>query len=49
MAQFVDTFGARVSGTDNLENAIDYVLAKMDEVGLENVHGEKVLVPHWVR
>ncbi|KAL1505337.1 hypothetical protein ABEB36_004926 [Hypothenemus hampei] len=49
LAKFVDTFGARVSGTENLENAIDYALALMKQYGLENVHGEEALVPHWVR
>ncbi|CAH1134528.1 unnamed protein product [Ceutorhynchus assimilis] len=49
LAEFVDTFGARVSGTKNLENAIDYVLDKMKSNNLENVHGEEAWVPHWVR
>lgn len=45
----MDTFGARVSGTDNLEDAIDYALDLMKDYELENVHGEEVQVPHWVR
>lgn len=49
LAQFVDKFGARVSGTENLENAIDYALNLMTENDLENVHGEDVDIPHWVR
>jgi carboxypeptidase Q len=32
-----------------LENAIDYMLEKMEKMGLEDVHGEPVVVPHWVR
>lgn len=49
LAKFVDTFGARTSGTENLENSIDYALDLMKQYGLENVHGEEVQVPHWVR
>ncbi|XP_041376547.1 carboxypeptidase Q-like [Gigantopelta aegis] len=49
LAEFVDTFGFRIAGSKNLENSIDYVIQKLKEDGLENVHGETVMVPHWVR
>lgn len=49
LATFVDKFGPRFTGTQVLEDAIDYVLNKSVSVGLENVHGEKVTVPRWVR
>jgi carboxypeptidase Q len=49
LARLCDTFGPRFSGTTNLEAAIDWVLAQMKNDGLENVHGEEVMVPHWVR
>lgn len=49
LAELCDTFGPRFSGTTNLEAAIDWALASMKSDGLENVHGEDVLVPHWVR
>jgi carboxypeptidase Q len=49
LARLCDTFGPRFSGTTNLEAAIDWVLAQMKQDGLENVHGERVMVPHWVR
>jgi carboxypeptidase Q len=49
LAQLCDTFGPRFSGTTNLEGALDWILAQMKNDGLENVHGEEVLVPHWVR
>jgi carboxypeptidase Q len=49
LARLCDTFGPRFSGTTNLENAIDWILAEMHKDGLNNVHGEKVMVPHWVR
>jgi carboxypeptidase Q len=49
LARMCDTFGPRFSGTTNLEAAIDWVLDEMRQDGLDNVHGEEVAVPHWVR
>ncbi len=49
LGYLVDTFGPRLSGSDALERAIDWVLVEMAKDGLENVHGEPVMVPHWVR
>jgi carboxypeptidase Q len=49
LAQLTDTFGNRLSGSQALESAIDWVLAEMKKDGLENVHSEAVKVPHWVR
>lgn len=49
LARLCDTFGPRFSGTTNLENAIDWILDEMRKDGLDNVHGEEVMVPHWVR
>jgi carboxypeptidase Q len=49
LARLCDTFGPRFSGTTNLEAAIDWILAEMKRDGLDNVHGEEVMVPHWVR
>jgi carboxypeptidase Q len=49
LQKLCDTFGSRFSGSTNLESAIDWVLAEMKRDGLENVHGEPVMVPHWVR
>lgn len=49
LADFVDKFGPRLSGTQILEDSIDYVLNKSRSYDLENVHGEIVKVPHWVR
>ncbi|XP_076241535.1 carboxypeptidase Q-like isoform X2 [Calliopsis andreniformis] len=49
LADFVDKFGPRLTGTEVLEKSIDYVLNKSVDFGLENVHGEPVTVPHWVR
>ena len=49
LALLTDTFGHRLSGSQALENTIDWVLAEMKKDGLENVRGEAVKVPHWVR
>ena len=49
LAKLCDTFGSRFSGSTNLENAIDWVLAEMKKDGLDNVRGESAMVTHWVR
>ena len=49
LTELVDRFGHRFSGSSNLENAIDWMLEEMASDGLDNVHGEPVMVPHWVR
>lgn len=49
LAKFVDTFGSRIAGSKNLENAIDSLLDELKSDGLENVAGEEVSVIHWVR
>ncbi len=49
LAELTDTFGNRLSGSPELNEAIQWVAERMREDGLENVHTEPVLVPHWVR
>lgn len=49
LAELTDTFGNRLSGSQTLEQAIDWAVATMKADGLENVHKEPVMVPHWVR
>ncbi|HUQ46789.1 MAG TPA: M20/M25/M40 family metallo-hydrolase [Gemmatimonadaceae bacterium] len=49
LAEMTDKFGHRLSGSESLERTIDWILVQMKNDGLENVHGEKVMVPHWVR
>src|SRR5687768_433452 len=49
LAELTDRFGPRFSGTPNLEQAIDWIVAQMRADGLENVHTEPVMVPRWVR
>ena len=39
----------RISGSASLEAAIDWILDLMKSDGLENVRGEPVMVPRWVR
>jgi carboxypeptidase Q len=49
IAELTDTFGSRLSGSKSLESAIDWIIAEMKKDGLQNVRGEPVMVPHWVR
>ncbi|HEX7024209.1 MAG TPA: peptidase M28 family protein, partial [Gemmatimonadales bacterium] len=49
LAELTDRFGNRLSGSDALERANDWILARMKTEGLENVRGEPVMVPRWVR
>ncbi len=49
LALLTDRFGPRFSGTPELEAAIDWILEEMRRDGLENVRGEPVMVPRWVR
>lgn len=49
VAELVDRFGPRVSGSVALEQAIDWMMAEMEADGLDNVQADPVLVPHWVR
>lgn len=49
LSEMVDKFGGRLSGSRNLENAIDYMLETLTAAGLDNVHTENASVPHWER
>lgn len=49
LAELTDTFGARLSGSDNLARAIVWATETMKKDGLENVRTERVMVPRWVR
>ncbi|KAG7269755.1 hypothetical protein CRUP_010780 [Coryphaenoides rupestris] len=48
LANFTDAIGNRVSGSHNLELAIQYMYSAMGHDDLD-VHLEPVKVPHWVR
>lgn len=49
IAELTEKYGNRFSGSQSLEQAIDWVIAKMKADGLENVRGEPAMIPHWVR
>ncbi|XP_006635708.3 carboxypeptidase Q [Lepisosteus oculatus] len=49
LANFTDTVGSRLSGSKNLDSAIQYMYNALKQDGLENVHLEPVKIPHWVR
>ena len=49
LAELTDTHGNRLSGSDNLERAIQWAVAAMKADGLDNVRTERVMVPRWVR
>ncbi len=49
LAHLTDRIGHRLSGSKNLEQAIAWALTEMRRDRLDNVRGEKVMVPHWVR
>jgi carboxypeptidase Q len=49
LAYLTDHIGNRLSGSTSLERAIEWALMEMKADGLDNVHAEKVMVPHWVR
>jgi len=49
LALLADTFGNRPSGSKRLEDALDWILSEMKKEGLDNVHAESVMVPHWER
>lgn len=49
LAYLTDTFGARLSGSKNLEDAINWAADEMRADGFEEVRKDPVKVPHWVR
>ena len=49
LAYLCDTFGPRLSGSTNLENAINWILKAMKNDGFYNARGERVTVPTWIR
>ena len=49
LAELTDTYGHRLSGSDNLQRAIAWSVETMRRDGLDNVRTEPVMVPKWVR
>jgi carboxypeptidase Q len=43
------SIGNRISGSPQAAKAVEWAKKRMEECGLENVHLEPVMVPHWVR
>lgn len=48
LAELTDTFGPRLSGSENLARAIEWAAAEMQKDGLE-ARTERVMVPVWIR
>ncbi len=49
LAYMCDTYGHRLSGSEGLNKALEWVYQEMKKDGLSNVRKEKVMVPKWVR
>ena len=49
LAEVTDTFGHRLSGSQALEDAIEWAAARMREDGFDEVRLDPVKVPHWIR
>jgi len=49
LRELTSTVGHRLSGSPQAAKAVDWVERVMKESGLENVHREPCMVPHWVR
>jgi carboxypeptidase Q len=49
LAELTDTYGQRLSGSDNLNRAIAWAVETMKKDGLDNVFTERVMIPRWVR
>ena len=49
LTYMTDTFGPRFSGSENLEQSIDWIVEEMKADGFDKVWKQPVKVPHWVR
>ena len=49
MEELCYRFGPRLSGSQNLEIALDWILKEMEKDGFDNVYSDSVFVPKWVR
>lgn len=49
LAEMTDKWGNRLTGSQNLEDAIDWMVEKLKSADLDNVHTENATVAHWVR
>jgi carboxypeptidase Q len=49
LAELTDTYGARLTGSENLTRAIAWAAETMKKDGLDRVRTERVMGPKWVR
>lgn len=49
LAHLTDRIGHRLAGSAALDRAIAWAKSQLENAGHENVHTEKVMVPHWER
>ena len=49
LAHLTDYYGPRLSGSEVLEQGIDWVVQEMEKDGFDRVWTQPVTVPHWVR
>ncbi|XP_050728749.1 carboxypeptidase Q-like [Eriocheir sinensis] len=49
LAEMIDAFGPRMTGTPELEAAIDWIIDKSRGEALDHVSAESLLVPRWHR
>lgn len=49
LAKMCDTFGPRFSGSENLEQAIDWSISQLKKDGFDRVITQNVKVPNWKR
>src|SRR5204862_3552700 len=49
LAVLTDSIGNRLSGSPALDRAIQWAMDEMKRDGLENVPGERAMVPMWAR
>lgn len=49
LANFTDTIGPRVCGSATLEGAVQFMVDRLTEDGLDNVHTEVTSLPYWSR
>mgnify|MGYP000412457443 CR=1 FL=1 len=49
LTHLVDYYPRRLSGSQMLEDAIDWMVSEMEQDGFDEVRTQDVMVPHWVR
>ncbi|MGF1669069.1 MAG: M28 family metallopeptidase [Balneolaceae bacterium] len=49
LTHFVDYYPHRLSGSEMLEQSIDWALEMMEADGFDHIEAQPVMVPHWVR